>query len=86
MRSVFFISFFLFTAHLSARRLKKGIDPCGFKMTAMLTCFMDNGFNDSKCGRQIKMYEECMASNVKSVHSKSWQYKRLLKKVRLGLL
>ena len=55
-------------------------------MTAMMTCFMDNGFNEGKCSRQIKLYEDCMAQNVKSVHSKTWQYKRLLKKVRLGLL
>jgi len=62
------------------------MDPCGFKMTAMMTCFMDNGFNEAKCARQMKMYTECMKTNVGSVHSKTWQYKRLLKKIRLGLL
>jgi hypothetical protein len=56
-------------------------------MTAMLTCFIDSGYQEGgKCAKLVKRYEECMMTNVNAGFSKTWQYRRLLKKVRIGAL
>jgi hypothetical protein len=66
--------------------MQKGAAPCAFEMVNLMSCYIDSSFVEARCSQFKVKYEECMKMNNKITMSKTWQYRRVLKKMRLGAL
>ena len=66
--------------------MQKGAAPCSQEMVNLVSCYIDSSFVEARCSQFRFKYEQCMKTNNKISMSRTWQYRRLLKKCRMGLL
>jgi hypothetical protein len=55
-------------------------------MVNLVSCYIDSSFVEARCSQFRFKYEQCMKTTNKISMSRTWQYRRLLKKCRMGVL